>query len=150
MLYRELRPAMKHLQKVWDEKHYLLSRPYFFQFGSLQESAQATFFYPGTELTSERLTHSLGRIFESFAKITVETKVSREKIVTLEEKIEEVVRRLQGGEAMRFRILSGESASEMILSFLAILHLARDGRIHAIQGEHFSDIIVSTRDDYDA
>lgn len=83
------------------------------------------------------------RIFDSMVTEELETETIREKIVTLEEKISEVLGRIQREGDTRFKQLSGEkSRPEMIVVFLAILHLAREQLILLEQMENFSDIIV--------
>ena len=71
----------------------------------------------------------------------------KEKIVTLEEKIQEVVQWLEREGTSTFKNLSNaRSRIEAITIFLAILHLAREQRIQLEQLEHFSDIIITTPD----
>jgi chromatin segregation and condensation protein Rec8/ScpA/Scc1 (kleisin family) len=71
----------------------------------------------------------------------------REKIVTLEEKISEVLGRIQRGGDTQFSNLTGEkSRADMIVVFLAVLHLAREQLVLLEQIENFSDIMVRNPD----
>ena len=75
---------------------------------------------PGEILSTEALTAALGGIFETMKTYDLETETIREKIVTLEEKITEVLGRIQKDGDMHFNDLSGEkSRGEMIVVFLA-------------------------------
>lgn len=141
-VYQEIKPALRHLQKLWRGSHRSYSRPYFLGKGGGAAAGQ-TFFYPGNEVTLENLEGALGRIFENIKTYAFETETIKEKIVTLEEKIHEVLGRIKSEGDLRFKALSTEkSRAEAIVVFLAILHLAREQLILLEQMENFSDIMV--------
>ena len=95
-----------------------------------------------------------GKIIKTYE---LETQTIKEKIVTLEEKIVEVLARieregnleLRGTSSLRRGGSAGESGAatraDIILIFLAVLHLARDERVALKQGGIFSDIIVEKK-----
>jgi segregation and condensation protein A len=140
--YQDLKPALRHLQNLWGERHTSYSRPYFLGRGSGLAAGQ-TIFYPGGNLDLEALHGAFGRIFDTIKTYEMETETIREKIITLEEKISEVLDRVRSGGDVMFKQLSGEkSRGEMIVVFLAILHLAREQLVLIEQMENFSDIIV--------
>jgi chromatin segregation and condensation protein Rec8/ScpA/Scc1 (kleisin family) len=140
--YQDLKPALKHLSALWAERHTSYSRPYFLGRGSGLAAGQ-TVFYPGNNLDIARLQEALSRIFDTIKTFDIETEVIREKIVTLEEKISEVLGRIKQEGDMHFKKLSGsKSRGEMIVVFLAVLHLAREQLVLLEQIENFSDIIV--------
>ncbi len=138
--YQELKPALRHIQKLWRENHRSYSRPYFL--GKGLATGQSVF-YPGANLDLQGLTGALGRIFETIKTYAFETETVKEKIVTLEEKIAEVVKRMEHEGDLQFKRLSGaKPRAELIVLFLAILHLAREQLIFLEQMENFSDIMV--------
>lgn len=139
-IYQQLKPAIKIVNRLWHTSHKSYSRPYLI--GKVTMPGQATF-YPGTKLDTEGLHMALSGIFETIKMYELETETIREKIVTLEEKISEVLARIQEEGDMHFGSLSGEkSRSEMIVVFLAILHLAREQLVLLEQIDNFSDIMV--------
>jgi segregation and condensation protein A len=141
--YQALRPALRHIAKLWRESHRSYSRPYL-----SGRSSMRGIFYPGKELDATGLFGSLDRIFETMKAYELETDTIREKIVTLEEKVSQVLDRIQKEGDMHFRHLSGEqSRGETIVAFLAILHLAREQIILLEQIEQFSDIMIRKRSD---
>ncbi len=143
--YQQLKPALRHINELWRESHRSYSRPYFLGRGSGLAAGQH-FFYPGNELSTAALTTALGGIFDTITTYAFETETIKEKIITLEEKIAEVVGRVEREGNMHFRSLSGEkSRSEMIVVFLAILHLAREQLVLLEQLENFSDIMVKKK-----
>ena len=84
-------------------------------------------------------------IFENFKQFQNETKIIRSSLVTLEEKIEEIVNRL-GIESLNFEELTKEKPrSEIIVLFLALLHLLAKQSIKIEQKEKFSDIMITKR-----
>ena len=134
-IYQQLKPALKYLNALWKTSHKSYSRPYF--------PGQAVVFYPGKTLDTEALQVALGGIFETIKTYELETETIKEKIITLEEKISEVLSRVQKEGDMQFKNLSSaKSRSEMIVVFLAILHLAREQLVLLEQMDNFSDIMI--------
>ncbi len=140
--YQALKPALAALNKLWRANHRSYSRPYFLD-RAMGAQAGQSLFYPGPHLTIEGLTAALAKIFDTVTAYSFETETIKEKIITLEEKISEVIGRIQNEGDLHFRHLSGEkSRGEMIVLFLAILHLAREQLIILEQVDNFSDIMV--------
>ena len=140
--YQALKPALAHLRALWRENHHSYSRPYFLGRGGGLAAGQAIF-YPGKNIDTAGLRSALAKIFETVTAYAFETETIKEKIVSLEEKISEVLSRLQNEGNLQFGRLSSEkSRSEAIVVFLAILHLAREQLILLEQMENFSDIMV--------
>jgi len=144
-IYQELKPAIKLINRLWHTSHKSFSRPYFIGRGTGTIPGQ-TMFYPGGTLSTEALTIALSGIFDTIKTYDLETETIKEKIITLEEKISEVLERIQKEGNMHFNALSGErSRGEMIVVFLAILHLAREQLVLLEQMDNFSDIIVKKK-----
>jgi len=140
-IYQELKPALKTIQRLSRAANQEFSRPYFLTKGI--SWAGASIFYPGNRLESKTLVNVLNEIFESFKGLEFETKTIKESIITIEEKIEEIIKRLKKEGKSRFKKLShGKSRSEIIAIFLAVLHLAHEQLILLEQAERFSDIII--------
>jgi segregation and condensation protein A len=144
-IYQQLKPAIKIINRLWQTSHKSFSRPYFIGRGTGSVPGQSMF-YPGTNLNTEALAIALGGIFDTIKTFDLETDTIKEKIITLEEKISEVLGRIQKEGDMHFNALSGEkSRSEMIVVFLAILHLAREQLVLLEQMDNFSDIMVKKK-----
>ena len=144
-IYQQLKPAIKLINQLWATSHHSFSRPYFIGRGTGNIPGQ-TMFYPGGNLSTEALTAALGNIFDTIKTYDLETDTIKEKIITLEEKISEVLGRIQKQGDMHFNELSGEkSRGEMIVVFLAILHLAREQLVLLEQMDNFSDIMVKKK-----
>ncbi len=144
-IYQELKPAIRFVNKLWHESHKSYSRPYLIGKGVGLAPGPAIF-YPGRNLDAERLQAALSGILDTMKAYEMETETVREKIVTLEEKISEVLGRIQKEGDMHFKALSGDkSRGEMIVVFLALLHLAREQLVFLEQMDAFSDILVKKK-----
>ena len=144
-IYQEIKPAIKIINKLWHESHKSYSRPYLIGKGVGLAPGQ-TFFYPGENLSLENMEMALGGILDTMKTYELDTETIKEKIVTLEEKISEVLGRIQKEGDMHFKSLSGDkSRGEMIVVFLALLHLAREQLVLLEQIDAFSDIMVKKK-----
>ncbi len=64
-------------------------------------------------------------------------------VISLETKMEEIVRRIESMSELHFGgIREAGTRAEIIVTFLAILHLARDHALTLEQKSNFSDIII--------
>lgn len=145
-LYQRLKPAIKALNTLWSESHRSYSRPYFLGRGGGGLPGGQSFFYPGRNMNIDSLREPLQQLLETTKTYALETETIKEKIVTLEEKIAEVITRVRKEGDMHFKKLSGtQSRSEMIVMFLAILHLAREQLVLLEQLDNFSDIMVKQK-----
>jgi segregation and condensation protein A len=144
-IYQELKPAIRIINKLWHESHKSYSRPYLIGKG-VGLAPDQKFFYPGRNLSLENMEAALAGVLDTMKVYELDTETIKEKIVTLEEKISEVLGRIQKEGDMQFRQLSGEkSRGEMIVVFLALLHLAREQLVLLEQMDTFSDIMVKKK-----
>ncbi len=136
--YQEFKPALKAISRLWQGKKASFGRPYFLELGS-----SSGVFYPGENLGLAAMVAELEKLFLSIKRLELETGTVKEKIVSLEEKIAEVVKRLEREKETGFTSLSSEKErAEIIAIFLAILHLAREQLVFLEQAGQFSDIII--------
>lgn len=140
-LYQEFKSAKKHFEELWKSGKHSYARQYFGSMDSVKV------FYPGTRITEKSLMSALGNIFETVKKLSEESETIREKIVSLEEKIKEVIARVaEAGETSLGKLSESKNRSEVIVIFLAILHLAREQLIRLEQSGNFSDIMIKNRE----
>ncbi len=149
-LYKEFKPAMNHLFRLWRTGDFEFSRPYFLSstgaipagFSPTGAGEKTKFFYPGQNLSVAALTNALQKIFEIFKNFYEEETVAKE-IISIEEKIKEIINRIQEIGELSFRQISKKGQrAEMIAIFLAILHLAHERLIQIEQKSRFSDIMI--------
>lgn len=138
-LYRELKPAMRHISRLWQQRREEFSRPYFM---NTAHWTGAKVFFPG-KVSADSLAQAMYKMWQNLSGFIEESQVIREKIVTLEEAVKEVVKHLAELREVSFAKLSeAKSRAETIVTFLAILHLAWEQLIFIEQEGHFSDIMV--------
>ena len=142
IIYRDLKPAFKLLSKLWRDGHRAYSRPYFLGRGSGLPHGQSVF-YPGIKTDVQLLESSLYRIFEEMKVYSREEETIKGTIITLEEKIQEIFSRIQKeGDSSLNNLAIEKTRAEMIIIFLAVLHLAREQFVKLEQIDNFSDIII--------
>ncbi len=139
--YKRFKEAAEIIGRDFAKKTYSHSREHY--------AANAPAFLPPPSLATGDLLSAIKKIF---ADLPSEFKLVRQKIrkvVSLEEKIKELVERLKNRLETNFRELSGgkKTKMEIVLTFLAILHLIREQIINAEQKETFGEIkLVNIKD----
>ncbi|MBI4159845.1 segregation/condensation protein A [Candidatus Wolfebacteria bacterium] len=137
-ILRSIRQYGLHVKALWDSEDQSLSRPLL--------KDQPIIFYPAPNITPDSLLAVLRELSETFAREARETQTIPQSLVTLEEKIAEIIERLNGASGRRplaFGHLTLEkNKQEVIILFLALLHLLQNRLVHTEQKKHFSDIIV--------
>lgn len=145
-LYSELKPAIKEVASIWKKAKPQYSRPYFMahQFSSLAGAENGVVFYPGGNVNLEGLAEALNNLVAAFKDVEIDAQTIMEKVVTLEEKIKEIITKLTETANSSLKSLSlSKTRSEIIVIFLAILHLAREQLVHLEQESNFSDIMIT-------
>ena len=133
--YRQFRPAIAVLKNMSEQKNFAFSRPFFF--------GRPAIFYPSQNINNETLRRAIDSAFETLKEISNrETEVIESSIISLEDKIKEVISRLGEGTQYFGKIAEEKSRSEIVVFFLALLHLLKDQMIKIEQEQTFDDIII--------
>lgn len=132
--YAEFKPAIALFKNFIANQKVSISRPYL--------ANKTPIFYPPEDLDIKSLESALKNIFESFKQFSLETETIEESLIKLEEKIEEIVKKMESGIKNFSEIAKEKSRTEIIVLFLALLHLLRDQIIKVEQEGGFSDIII--------
>jgi segregation and condensation protein A len=105
-------------------------------------------FSPDADMTAENFLLAAGRVLANLPKREFLPKVVVDKVISLETMIENLTRRVSDNLRMSFKQFSGaESKGEkvnIIVSFLAMLELVKQGVINVTQEKHFDDIQMET------
>ena len=125
-LYQEIKQAMILVKRSWQPLPQIFSREYLAQIGPV--------FYPPREVTAG--------LFADFEKIFRPVAVIKTEIINLKAKIEEVFKKLTD-RPLEFQKLSNRhSKNELIVLFLAILHLIKEQLILVNQPTHFREMTI--------
>ena len=132
--YGEFKPAIGLFKKFYERKEFSVSRPLLF--------SQEPIFYPAENITIKSLEQAFGGIFKEFQKLTLESTTIESSLIKLEEKIEEIIEKIERGIGQFSELVKEKSRTEIIVLFLALLHLLKDQIIEVEQEEKFEDIMI--------
>lgn len=136
-LYQEFKAAAGHLGRLWHRPQRSFSRPLFMSLGDV------AVFYPPKDLTAAQIFGAMSRLLALLKDLLPETQIIKEAVIKLEEKIAELMERFQEGVEHSFKaIAKGRPRREIIVLFLALLHLLRERLVRVEQEKQFGDIIL--------
>lgn len=121
-----------------------LSEPMLYE-GSLPE--RPSFFLPDATITLQNLRAAAQIVIDGFPQTLTLPKVSVKKIVTIEEMITKLQTRVSSAIKLSFKEFSGfgkRERGEIIVSFLAMLELVKQGILQATQHEEHGDITLES------
>jgi segregation and condensation protein A len=105
------------------------------------------FFAPGPALTTPRLTETLRRILTEEQEILQKLpEVRIRPLVSIEEMMDTLRARVERAVNVSFKDFTGNTKEkvEVIVSFLALLELVKQGSIEAVQPGRYGDITISS------
>lgn len=108
----------------------------------------APLFVPDSSVSPQSLFSAASALMESFPKLVALPSVAVRKIISLEEMVEKLATRVSSAFKLSFKEFSGLSRGgqaakgEVIVSFLALLELVKQGIIRATQEGEFGDITL--------
>jgi len=111
---------------------------------------QPVIFTPDPSITKDSLLSALNNVIEAMPKNDIVPQIEVKKVISIEEMINNLIERVQEGIKLSFKEFSKGSTLEnikeekvnIIVSFLAVLELTRQGIIDVVQNESFDDIDI--------
>ncbi|MEW6617109.1 MAG: segregation/condensation protein A [Patescibacteria group bacterium] len=134
-LYQELKHAQPHIKEGWREFPQMMHREFLMTMGPL--------FYPPKRITVDDLHNSIQKAFGELQKVLRPVGVIKAEIINLREKINEVFSRLTDSPTLFKHLREGKTKGEVVVLFLAILHLIKDQLINVEQENHFAEMTVA-------
>ena len=139
-LYQQYRGADKHIEKLWQNKDLSGSRSYLLACSLEQRQV----FHTPEKLTTAQLLESIKNLTLEVQKLFPDKERIKIKVVSLKDKIEEVIKRFQKTNQHKFSQLVNQSQKgEVVATFLAILHLLKDQQINIKQPQLFEEITIN-------
>ena len=145
----ELEMRLKIYKVIKDNEHHVANAfdvtPSFFSDGFSFEEA---IFAPPQNLDMQLIKSTLDAILKNLPKKETLPKTVVKKIITLEETISNLTKRVQQNISMSFREFAAfgrEEKVNIVVSFLAMLELVKQGIIETKQHNHFEDIEIQTK-----
>lgn len=102
-------------------------------------------FAPTPEINAENILANIRSVLQNIPKTELLPQVTVQKVVSLEEMIESLSSRVEKSIKMSFRDFSKFDKSDkvtVIVSFLAMLELVKQGIVRVSQSKHFEDIEI--------
>ena len=138
-IYKEFKEASLGVKKLWDKKQYSFGKELFADFPPI--------FYPPENLQVNDLMGPIEKIIVELKALIPEKKSIKKAVISVKEKMEELMGRFKQHAENSFKtITESKSRLEIIVFFLAMLHLIRDRLITSTQGNQFSDIIIKPKE----
>lgn len=105
-------------------------------------------FSPTGEITVPALQEVMARLLRELPKAETIPSATVKKLISIEAVIGDLTRRVQSALSVSFRdfVKDKREKISVIVSFLALLELFKQGLVNITQVDHFSDIKIETRD----
>ncbi len=134
-VYQEFKQAKVYIKEMWRANEVMMTREF------LKGMAQS--FYPPKSCKASDFETALKRIIAEMEKFLKPVVKIRNEMINLKKKIEEVFSHLAES-PVRFNDLHGGGGKkEVVVLFLAILHLIKEQLVRVEQEGRFSDIMVA-------
>lgn len=124
-------------------------------FAPLERRNDFLVFLPDEQITKESMMGYAREVLGSMPKKVFLPEVEVRKVVSIEEVIEKLTERIKNAVSMSFKdftrrgdgkVVSKEEKVEVIVSFLAVLELVRQGILNAVQELNSEDIIIEKQE----
>lgn len=107
-------------------------------------------FLPDTRITKESMMIFAQDVLHSIPKKVFMPKIEVKSVISIEEMIDKLTERIKNAVSMSFKDFSGRVATKedkvnVIVSFLAVLEMTREGLINVVQEFGFGDIIINKK-----
>lgn len=139
-IYQEIKNASVHISKMFGEDMIFMPS---------QARAREPLFSPDESMTIPALATAIANIIRSLPKKELLPKAIVQKVISLEETITRLTERVTKGLRMSFKEFSNMGKEEkvnVIVSFLAMLELVKQGVIHVTQETTGADIQMETKE----
>ncbi len=137
-IYQEYKSAAQAFKNSWKTRRASFARTFF--------QNMPPFFYPSAKLSAQILLASIQNAFKTLEQIAPkDERILKRAIVSIEEKMNELIARFARSATYSFReVSSGKPKEEIVVLFLAILHLLKHQKIMIEHENNFDDIIIRT------
>ncbi|HEV7702612.1 MAG TPA: ScpA family protein [Candidatus Paceibacterota bacterium] len=125
-------------------------------FAPLERKNNVLVFLPDEQISKDSMMAFARNVLGSMPKKVFLPEVEVRKVISIEEIIDKLTERIQDAMKMNFSEFAGKAPGKqytreekvhVIVSFLAMLELVRNGILDAVQGSHSEDIIISKQEE---
>ena len=137
-LYKDIKDARENIMKRWREALHLVGRPLFLGVEKSFTPPSDSYSIPRVLLIAIQEIEKMRKTYDS------PKEVLSIKTISLESKIEELLSRVENAKTTHFsNLMDQKKKNEIIVLFLAMLHLVRERAIFVFQGKNFDEIIIN-------
>ncbi len=119
-------------------------------FAPLERKNEILVFLPDSRITKDTMMEFARNVLGGMPKKVFLPEVEVRKVINIEEVIDNLTQRIQSAITMSFAEFSGKKSGQhtraekvtVIVSFLAMLEMIRNGILNAVQNNHMEDIII--------
>ncbi len=133
-LYKRIKEAGKNIEKAW-MKNEMFSRPFL-------RNIEPGFYFSG-EISLPILLAAVKKVYSEAAVFSPAMEKREIAVTSLDEKIRKLIERINTVVTSSFsQLVEKADKAELVVVFLALLHLLKDNAIKVKQNEAFAEIIV--------
>lgn len=139
-IYQRIKDASRHISERFGKEMIFLPE---------QARPQISVFSPHSSMSLANLTLAIRTIIQNLPKKEIIQKAVVKQVLSLEEVITSLTSRISAGLKMSFKEFTSAHRAEkvnVIVSFLAMLELVKQGVIHVNQEQTFGDIHMETKE----
>ena len=116
-------------------------------FAPQKEVSKISVFAPSSDMTLDNLSDAMNSVLHNLPKTETNPEVKVRKVISLEEVMNNLSKRIERALSLSFKEFTGDTANrvDVIVSFLALLELVKQGNIDAEQKETFSNIQIESQ-----
>lgn len=119
-------------------------------FAPLERKSEVLVFLPDNQITKDSMMGFVKNVLGSMPKKAMLPEVEVRKVISIEEMIGKLTERIQASIKTSFKDFAGKAKTReekvfVIVGFLAMLELVRNGILHVVQDNNFEDIIISSQ-----
>jgi len=120
-------------------------------FAPLERKNSTLVFLPDDQITKESMMTFASEVINKIPKKIFLPEVEVKKVISIEEMIDKMTLRMQTALSMNFKEFAGEAVTKeervvVIVGFLAMLELVRQGIVNVIQNNNFEDLIIEKQE----
>lgn len=133
-LYQEIKPMVGMLRDTWSGAGQMFSRTSLYHFQPV--------FYPPSSYTTEQILSAMKRIIQVAGSLFLEEEKIERRLISLEAKIKDIAQKITNGVTKFSQVVERGSREEIVVLFLAVLHLLRDRILTVRQTKAFGDLEI--------
>ncbi|MBU6426864.1 segregation/condensation protein A [Patescibacteria group bacterium] len=139
-IFKRIKEAGKHIERMFGAE---------IIFQQSQSRSMEPVFVPNQEFTLEKALHTLKDLLDRLPKKETLPQTVVKKVISLEEMVDTLSERINKRLRMSFKDFAGEHKGDrvnIIVSFLAMLELVKNGILRVTQEKAFDDIQMETKE----